>query len=65
MLRFFRKHHDHRIVYNRSSPCLRKKIVPGLRKKDSLSVPLQKANHVTDDERSQSRVWGRHSPTSI
>ena len=44
---------------------LRKKIATGRKRKDSLSASLVKANQVTNDERSQSRVWGRHSPTSI
>jgi len=35
------------------------------KRKDSLSGSLTKANRVTNDERTKSRVWGRHSPTSI
>ena len=52
-------------VYNLIILSLRKKIATGRKRKDSLSASLVKANRVTNDERSQSRVWGRHSPTSI
>ena len=52
-------------VYNLIILSLRKKNVRRRKRKDSLSRSRLKANRVTNDERTQSRVWERHSPTSI